>query len=74
MAEIDTCDWADFNHGDVVEVRESDGHRYTASIELKNATSDVIWVRRWGLWSRHLLCSSDAVVLKIKDNDGETEQ
>lgn len=48
-------DWEVFRPGDVVKVVASDGESYVASVEMKTERSDIIWVRRHGLGTRHML-------------------
>jgi len=56
-------DWSDLATGDLVSVVEPRGSAYQAWVDEKMPTSDIVWVRRYDLGSRHLVDREDGVLI-----------
>ena len=59
-------DWTALQPGDLVDVTEAGGYTYTARIETKSEQSDIIWIRSYGMGTRHLLHYLDGTRLRTK--------
>ncbi|MBT2550553.1 hypothetical protein [Arthrobacter sp. ISL-65] len=59
-------DWTSFQPGDLIEVIEPGGYTYVARIETKTEQSDIIWIRSYGMGTRHLLHNLDGTRLQAK--------
>ncbi|WP_227471757.1 histidinol-phosphate transaminase [Paenarthrobacter sp. YJN-5] len=51
--------WTHLSPGDQVAVTRPTGEHYTADVEIKTANSQIIWIRRHGMGTRHLLENHD---------------
>lgn len=56
-------DWTSLQAGDFVDVTEPGGYIYTAYVETKTETSDIVWIRACGFGTRHLLHQLDGTQL-----------
>ncbi|MBT2552541.1 hypothetical protein [Arthrobacter sp. ISL-5] len=57
-------DWTSLQPGDLVEVIEPGGYSYEARIETKTEQADILWIRAYGLGTRHLLHNQDGTRLQ----------
>ncbi|MBT2548910.1 hypothetical protein [Arthrobacter sp. ISL-65] len=57
-------DWTSLQPGNLVEVTEHGGYSYVARIETKTEQSNIIWIRSYGMGTRHLLHNLDGTRLQ----------
>jgi hypothetical protein len=68
LAGSETYDWKDLAAGDLVSVYEPRMSAYQAWIDEKTPNSDIVWIRRADLGSRHLIERQDGVLI-VRDQD-----
>jgi hypothetical protein len=57
-------DWTSFQPGDLVEVIGPGEYTYVARVETKTEQSDILWIRGYGMGTRHLLHNLDGTRLQ----------
>ena len=60
---VEQDDWSDLATGDLVSVVGPRGAAYQGWIDEKMPSSDMVWIRRSDLGSRHLLHREDGVLI-----------
>ena len=60
---VEQDDWSDLATGDLVSVVGPRGAAYQGWIDEKMPSSDIVWIRRSDLGSRHLLDREDGVLI-----------
>jgi hypothetical protein len=60
---VELDDWSDLATGDLVSVVEPRMAAYQGWIDEKMPSSDIVWIRRSDLGSRHLIDRDDGVVI-----------
>lgn len=60
---VELDDWSDLATGDLVSVVEPRTAAYQGWIDEKMPSSDIVWIRRSDLGSRHLIHRQDGVLI-----------
>ncbi|MDP9696211.1 UNVERIFIED_ORG: hypothetical protein J2X79_003790 [Arthrobacter globiformis] len=69
LPESELDDWSGLAAGDLVSVLAPRMNAYQAWIDEKTPSSDIIWIRRADLGTRHLIERQDGVLI-VRDQGG----